>query len=375
MQRVIVSVINDLSTDKRVHKTCISLHKNGYDVLLIGRKQSKSVELYPRAYKTVRMKLLFEKGVFFYAEYQLRLLFFLLFHKQSVLFANDLDTLLPNYICAVLKNKPLIYDTHELFCEVPELQGRPFKRKIWQSIEAYIFPKLKCVFTVNDSIASIYTKKYGVKVYPVRNVPVSYSNILSHVSKKNLGIAPNKKIILLQGAGINKQRGAEELVEAMVQINNTILLIIGGGDVLQDLKEKVNQLKLFDKVMFIPTLPLEKLQNYTSVADLGVTLDKDSNLNYKYSLPNKLFDYIHAGVPVLASDLPEVKKIINRFQVGIMIKSHNPLHIAHVINNVLADENKLLQWKANTIKAKQELNWENEEQEFIKHINSYIQAS
>ena len=133
MQRVVVSVTNDLSTDKRVHKICSTLQKNGFDVLLLGRKKNNSIELLPRSYDTRRMNLFFEKGALFYAEFQLRLFLILLFEKYSVLYANDLDTLLPNYLSSIIKKKLLIYDTHELFCEVPELQNRPYKKKIWQT--------------------------------------------------------------------------------------------------------------------------------------------------------------------------------------------------------------------------------------------------
>ena len=130
MQRVIVSVINDLSTDQRVHKVCCTLHKIGYKVILVGRKQRNSIPLTKRDYETKRMFLLFEKGILFYAEYQFRLFLFLLFNKSDILYSNDLDTLLPNYLISRIKKKILIYDTHELFCEVPELQNHPLKKRI-----------------------------------------------------------------------------------------------------------------------------------------------------------------------------------------------------------------------------------------------------
>ena len=132
MKRVIVSVINDLSTDQRVHKVCTTLFKLGYDVTLVGRRQRKSLPLEKRDYKTKRMFLLFEKGPLFYLEFQRRLFRYLLFHKADVLVANDLDTLLPNYLISKLKGSNLVYDSHELFCEVPELQSNPTKKKLWK---------------------------------------------------------------------------------------------------------------------------------------------------------------------------------------------------------------------------------------------------
>jgi len=373
VKRAIVSVINDLSTDQRVHKVCSTLHRLGYDVTLVGRKQRKSLPLAKRDYKTKRMFLLFEKGPLFYLEYQRRLFRYLLFHKADVLVANDLDTLLPNYLISKIKRTNIVYDSHELFCEVRELQANPFKKKIWKRVERWIFPKLKYVFTVNNSIAKIYSDEYNVDVKVVRNIPLlSNQKNVEHKSKKELSIPINKKIIVLQGAGINIDRGAEEAVQAMQYVNDAVLLIIGGGDVIPLLKQMVNDLRLNEKVIFIGKVPFEKLMQYTFLADLGLTLDKDTNINYHYSLPNKLFDYIHAGVPVLSSNLVEIKNIITQYEIGDTIDNHHPKHIADKINSILNDETKLQLWKNNTKIAASKLNWELEEQQLINVYNQFL---
>lgn len=371
MKSAIVSVINDLSTDQRVHKTCTTLHNLGYTVTLVGRKQRNSFDLAPRAYSTKRMFLLFEKGPLFYAEYQLRLFLYLLFKKNNLVISNDLDTLLPNYIVSKLKNVPLVYDTHEVFCEVPELQNTPIKKNIWKRIERWIFPKLKHVFTVNNSIATLYSKEYGVTVRVVRNVPFLKKQAML-VSKEMLGLPSNKNIIVLQGAGINVDRGAEEAVEAMQYVNNAILLIIGSGDVIEKLQQMVIDLHIQERVQFIGKVPLEQLLQYTLHADLGLTLDKDTNINYRYSLPNKLFDYIHAGVPVLSSNLIEIKTIINKYAIGDCILNHQPEHIASKINSIFNAPETLMDWKKNTKIASAELNWETEEQVLINVYQQFL---
>ncbi len=373
MKQVVVSVINDLSTDQRVHKVCTTLHKMGFKVLLVGRKQRKSIPLSGRAYATKRMFLFFEKGPFFYLEFQLRLFLFLLFKKSDVLVSNDLDTLFPNYLISKIKKSDLVYDTHELFCEVPELKNSPFKRNVWKKIEHFIFPKLTDVFTVNDSIAKIYQQEYKIAIKVVRNIPLLSNQFqYKETSKEQLAIPLNKKILVLQGAGINIDRGAEEMVEAMQFVNDAVLLIIGGGDVIDVLKEMTIQLSLKDKILFVGKVPFEKLLQYTHHADIGLTLDKDTNINYKYSLPNKLFDYIHAGVPVIASDLIEIKNIIQTYQVGTCINNHDPIHIAEKINTILSDTNTLLDWKKNTKIAAEKLNWEIEERQLIEVYSKFI---
>jgi glycosyltransferase involved in cell wall biosynthesis len=365
MKKVIVSVINDLVTDQRVNRTCITLAECGYDVLLVGRILKNSLAIAPRPYSTHRMKLFFTKGVAFYIEFQIRLFFYLLFHKADLLFSNDLDTLLPNYTLSKFKRIPLIYDSHEYFTGVPELMEAPVKRKIWKFLEKSLISKLKYMFTVNESIAKLYHDEFGVDVKVLRNVPVKKILPLK-ATRESLGLPADKHILLLQGAGININRGVEEAIQAMDHVDNCILLIIGGGDAVDSLKELSGRLNLSEKVYFKGKIPFEELMQYTIQADIGLTLDKDTNINYKYSLPNKLFDYIQAEVPVLASPLVEVKKIIDSYNVGICINSHEPEEIASKINYMLADKARLAGWKANAVKAKEVLCWENEKKVLVK---------
>lgn len=361
LNRVIVSVSNDLFSDQRVDKVCNSLVDMGFEVLLVGRKLPNSLPLAPRRYKTKRLFLLFKKGAFFYAELNFRLFWFLLFRKSSVLLANDLDTLLPNYIVSKLKGKHLVYDSHEYFTEVPELKEGSFAKNTWLRIERWLFPKLKNVYTVNQSIANIYQEKYKVDIKVVRNI-AKKREALEVKTRKELGVDEDKKIILLQGAGINIDRGAEELVRSMQYLpDNYQLLIIGGGDVFDLLKKDIKELKLEEKVKILGKKPYEELCQYTQVSDLGISMDKDTNPNYRFSLPNKIFDYIHSGVPVLVSDLVEIKRVVEHYKVGWVINTHAPEEIANKIKSIFDDVEDYQFKKQNTSKASAELNWENEE--------------
>lgn len=374
MKRAIVSVINDLSTDQRVNKVCLTLHNLGYDVLLVGRKQRSSLPLAPRAYRHKRMKLLFEKGPLFYAAFNLRLFFFLLFRRADLLVSNDLDTLLPNYLVSKIKGAHLVYDSHEYFTGVPELENSAFKRGVWKRIERFIFPKLKHVFTVNDSIAKLYRDEYGVEPMVVRNMPLLSSRKQTGTwkTRTELGLPVDKRIVLLQGAGINIDRGGEEAVLAMQYVKDAVLVIIGSGDVIDELKRMANDLGLKERVLFIPKLPFEELMQYTHHADIGLTLDKDTNINYRYSLPNKLFDYIHSGIAVLASPLVEVKKIVEGYNVGMLTETHDPAHIADRLQHMLANESQLLEWKENAKLAARSLCWENEEKVLIDIYRKFL---
>lgn len=362
--RAIVSVINDLSTDQRVARSCDVLTELGYEVLLVGREQKRSQPLAPRAYACKRMKLLFEQGPQFYLFFNLRLFFVLLFRKADLLLANDLDTLGPNYLVSKLKGIPLVYDSHEIFCEVPELQANPTKKSIWERLEKSIVPKLKYAITVNESIAAYFNEKYKLRFISVRNIP-DYRRPDPLKSRKELGLPEDRKIVILQGAGINVQRGSEELLEAFRYLDQRyLLLIIGSGDVIGQLKENTVRFGLQHQVTFMDKMPASELRQYTINADLGVTIDKDTNLNYHFSLPNKVFDYIHAGIPVLASRLPEIEKLVTGYGLGTFIENHDPEHIARQIEAFLSSEAYAI-CRNNTVRAAAENNWSGEKQKLM----------
>ncbi len=371
-KKAIVSVTNDLFTDQRVDKVCIFLEKQGYLVTLVGRKRKNSIELTNRSYKTKRFNLIVDKGALFYAEYNFRLFLFLFFKKADLLVSNDLDTLLANY--AASKFKPfseLVYDSHEYFTEVPELINRKKIKQIWEGIEAWIFPKLRSIYTVNDSIAKLYSEKYKKEIKVVRNISNTWlpANLKS---KKELGLPEDKKIIIIQGAGINIDRGAEEAVESMKKIQNAVLIIVGDGDVVPQLKIYVTDNQLDSKVLFFDKRPYQEMMNYTFHADLGLTLDKPTNINYRFSLPNKVFDYIHTETPILSTDLVEIASILKKYHVGEIISDFTPSNLALQISSLLENEERLSELKLNCKKAKETLNWETET-EILKEIYPAIE--
>lgn len=359
-----VSVINDLVSDVRVRKSCEALVEKGYEVLLIGRRLPQSPILPQYNYSCIRMRMLFKSGPLFYLFFNLRLFLLLLFKSSDLYLANDLDTLLPNYLVAKLKNKPLIYDSHEIFCEVPELQHSPLKKKIWQKLEKTIVPKLNYCSTVNESIASYFQKLYGTKFVSVRNIPPA-PNISTFKTRAELALPNDKNIILLQGAGINIDRGAEELVEAMQYVENALLLIIGSGDVWQQLETKAAQWP--NKIKMIARLPKDQLLHYTYNADIGISIDKNNNLNYRYSLPNKLFDYLQMGLPVLASNLPEIAAVISKYNTGEFITGYEPKVLAENIQKML-NSHSLPVYRKNALAAAAELSWDKEKQVLLNLI-------
>lgn len=365
--RAFVSVTNDLYTDNRVNKICHFLMEQGYQVTLIGRIKADSVPLNDRPYATKRFKLPWERGPKFYAAYNLRLFFYLLFRRADLLVANDLDTLAANFLASKFKfNTRLVYDSHEYFTQVPELIHRPKTQRFWERIEGFIFPRLTTVYTVNQSIADIYSQNYKKDVKVVRNISPSWK-ATKVPSRKELGLPENQFLVILQGAGINVDRGAEEAVEAMKLLTDVTLLIVGSGDVIDLLKERVKSAHLQDKVLFFGKRPYAEMMAFTSHADLGLTLDKPTSDNYRYSLPNKVFDYIHAGTPIIGTNLREVAHVIESHKVGTVLREFTPFTLAAAIRHYQEHPEELQTQKENCRVAAATENWENE-----KHVLNQI---
>ena len=349
LKRIVISVTNDLTTDQRVEKTCEALSEIGYDVVLVGRKLKTSLPI-QKNYKTVRFRLLFNKGFLFYAEFNIRLFIFLLFTKKNLLFSNDLDTLLPNYLLSLLQQKTLVFDSHELFSEIPELVTKPRIKNFWLYLEKKLIPKLKNVITVSNSIKNHYLNLYGVSATVVRNIPK-----IQKIDPKEFDVnTDEKKIILYQGA-VNIGRGIELMIDTMPLLDKYLFIVIGDGDILKELKEKVKLQNLNNKVKFLGKKSPEELKKLTLSASIGMSLEEDLGLNYRYALPNKVFDYLHANIPVIIADLPEMRALIEKYSIGEILTERSPEVLAKIIKQMTTKS-----YKKELAMAKEKLNWSKE---------------
>jgi glycosyltransferase involved in cell wall biosynthesis len=361
LKRIIVSVTNDLAGDQRVHRVCLTLTGMAFDVLLVGRKLPVSPGLKPGGYATRRMRLLFTKGPLFYAEFNVRLFLLLLFSRFDLLLSNDLDTLPANWLASGLKHTPLVYDSHEYFTEVPELIDRPLVRRIWEWLEKILVPGADQAYTVSQSIADVYSGKYKVPFKVVRNLPLPVIYPKVSVVRK-----PDPPFTIIYQGALNKGRGLEQAISAMQYLPDVNLQLAGTGDLENDLKALVTGLQLLN-VRFTGRLSLEELIHHTHEAHLGISIEEDSGLNYRYALPNKLFDYIQARIPVVVSNLPEMSALVKEYDIGLITPSHNPVILAEIFRKALTDENLRKKWSTNLEKAAKVLTWEKEEQ-IVKEI-------
>lgn len=309
---IVVAVTNDLVTDQRVGRTCGALAEAGYRVTLVGRRLPWSGDPGPRPYRTERMRLLFRRKAVFYAEYNLRLWLKLMVKQADAFYANDTDTLLACCWAARLRRKRLLFDAHELFPEVPELVTKPHVRAVWKWVERRCLPYVDEAFCVCRSVADEYERRYGVPMKVMRNVPDWHPAAEPLPAEKNNGYT-----ILYQGA-VNVGRGVREVVDALEFLPNCRFVVAGDGDELEAMRRYVGTLSWKDRITLLGRVEPEQLHCLTVTADLGICLLEDRGLNYRFSLPNRIADFAMAGVPILATDFPEIHRVLEEYGTGTL---------------------------------------------------------
>ena len=348
---IILTVTNDLNYDQRMQRICTSLSRGGYNILLVGRTRPDSIPLKEQPFKQKRLRLFFDKGFAFYAEYNIRLFIFLFFTPTKAYYAVDLDTILPNLAASLLFNKKRLYDAHELFTEQKEVVTRPKVHRFWIWVERISVPKFRYGYTVNHFIKEELERRYGVKYEVISNMPF----------KKNYPANTTSELpfILYQGA-VNEGRSFETLIPAMKWVNAK-LLICGKGNMYEEVKRLVAYHKLEDKVEMRGYVSPDELKTITPKAYFGLTLFEATGLNQYYSLCNRFFDYIMAGIPQLCVNYPEYKLINDQHNIALMIDDVKSETISAAMNRLLSDKDLHHSLQQNTAAAKEVYNWESEE--------------
>jgi glycosyltransferase involved in cell wall biosynthesis len=357
-QRTIcLTVTTDLTYDQRMIRICTALSEAGHSVTLIGRILPDSAPLSDNLYQQKRLKCWCNKGKLFYIEYTIRLFFFLILHKSFQIYtAIDLDTILPCLFISKLKGAKLYYDAHEYFTETPEVERRPFIKKIWQYIAKYSIPKAKMAYTVSPSLVEIFQSNYNIDFGLVMNMPFMKSNLTFE--------KPIEKVILYQGA-INEGRGLESLVESMKEIKAQCW-IIGDGDIVNQLKNKVNFLELQEKVKFLGKKSPLELDILTQQATIGINLIDKRSLSYYYSLANKFFDYVQFEIPQISMNYPDYAALNNVYEVGILVNDLEVNTLVHNINEILNNTELYEKHQSNCRKAKVIWNWDIEKLKLLE---------
>ncbi len=355
LKKIYFTVTNDLSFDQRMHRICSALASHGYEVTLVGRNLPTSLPLKERSFAQKRLPCFFKRGKAFYAEYNLRLFFFLLFRRMHIICAIDLDTIVPCLLISKIKRARRVYDAHELFTELKEVVTRPRVHKMWTKIERWAVSQFKNGYTVCQSIAEEFQRRYGVQYDVIRNVPVK--RILAATQ------LPSSPFLLYSGA-VNEARGFEYLIPALKHIRLP-LVVCGDGNFMPQLKKLVTEHGVEEKVTLLGMLPPDQLWEITRQATIGIGIAENEGLNQYYALPNKFFDYIQAGLPQVTMDFPEYRRINDEYEIAVLITDLKTDTIAAALNNLQEDVVLYTKLKDNCLKAREVLNWEQESKKLL----------
>lgn len=354
MKHIYFTVTNDLSFDQRMHRICTTLSNAGYNVTLVGRELKTSRPLLQEPFKQKRLRCFFNKGFLFYAEYNLRLFFFLLLQRPGAICAIDLDTIMPCLLVSRLKNIPRIYDAHEYFTELKEVRTRPMVKKFWTAIEQLAVPAFHLGYTVSAGLAETFREKYGRNYAVIRNLPVL----------KPAAEVQREEFLVYQGA-VNEARGFEYLVPAMKEIPYK-LVVCGDGNFMQQLKDLINQHGVQEKFELKGMLLPQQLREIAAKATLGIGLAEKEGINQYYALPNKFLEYMHAGLPQVAMNFPEYQKINSTFRIAVLLDDLSVQGVANCINKTMRNKVLLAEMHTNAVAAREIYCWQEEEKRLLQ---------
>jgi glycosyltransferase involved in cell wall biosynthesis len=357
MRKLIFTVTNDLAYDQRMMRICGSLAENGYDVTLVGRNHRNAPPLVAASYRQKRLRCFFEQGFLFYAEFNVRLFFYLSVKKCDAICAIDLDTILPVLFASWLRKKRRIYDAHELFCEMKEVATRPAVYRFWKRIERFAIPRFNYGYTVNSALAGEFYTMYGVEYEVIRNTPVLREDELPREA------GDDDRFILYQGS-VNEGRSFETLIPAMRDVPAR-LVICGDGNFMKEARQIARDAGVEDKVQFEGKIPPLELRSYTKRAAVGVTLFDNRGLSNYFSLANRFFDYMHACVPQLCVNYPVYREIIAQFPFALLIDDLSAENISRKLNLLLEDHQLYKRMQDECVRARKVFNWQIEERRLL----------
>ena len=367
-------VHNHLTHDSRVEKQALSLGNAGYDLNVFGLwKKGLLEEETKQGFKIKRIKICtsFLKGsigrLIKFAEFTCKVS--LKIKKMDVVHCHDFHPLPAMIINKILfrSNSYVIYDAHEYESQKLGLgNGNKVFIKLLERISSYFVDGF---ITVSEPIMEAYNGLYlKTPKTLVLNCPCYQDKVESNRLQTLLSI-PNEEINCLYQGGFLPYRGIEELTQAFCkeELAEVNLLLMGDGGMTsagQKLEKQILDLSTKQKNIYhVQSVPMNELLSYTSSASIGVCLTIDNCLNHKYSLPNKFFEYAMAGLPMLVSDLPEMRKLVEKYNCGVICESVTPVGIAKGLRKLLQQDLKKL--GNNARKMAEAHSWEVQEKKLL----------
>lgn len=364
--RLVFTVTNDLSYDQRMQRIAGTLSAAGYAVTLVGFEKPHSIPLRDAPYRQIRLRPRFTRGKLFYLEYNHLLYHYLLREKPDLIGSIDLDTLSAGYRASRKLDVPLVFDAHEYFSELPEVVSRPLIHRFWSGLENFLCRKVEYNYTVSHTIAQAMGARYGRSYTVFPNLPRRHQSS----GQEPEGYKKTQPFVLYQGA-LNQGRGLEQAIDAFASLPLE-LHIAGEGDLSAALRQRAEQSVSRDNIRFLGYLEPEHLRTYTPGAWLGLNLLENRGLSYYYSLSNKFFDYLHAGVPQICMDFPEYRRINAEIEVAVLLPELNPEKLATAVRDLQSDPVRYERLRSNCLLARERYCWEAIEPEIVRFYSRIV---
>ncbi|OXS14097.1 glycosyl transferase family 1 [Zobellella denitrificans] len=289
--------------------------------------------------------------------------------RSTVIHAHDVNVLPTAWLASKLSGARLVYDAHEIS------SGREGYRKIGRlvsCIEGAIMPKAAGNITTTDARAKFFARAYRMpRPLVLQNRPRLVKVEDNDRIRCELDLKESFPIVLYQG-GLQPGRGLERLVKSAKRVAGAYFVFVGSGSIEVDLKTLVKSLGLESRVFFIPTVPLQELPHYTVSADIGVQPIENTCLNHFTTDSNKLFEYVIAKLPIVASDLPEISRVVKRHDLGLLVRSGDEDELVTALIHLVESSKLRQRYSINAEKASKTLSWEEQEQELVALYNSVI---
>ncbi|MGD9489331.1 MAG: glycosyltransferase [Calditrichaceae bacterium] len=373
--KIVILTISDLIYEANLHRKVMTLKKQ-YPNLVVLATRNRRLDL--NIWEGINLQFLelrFKKGLLYFAEFFLKSLSWVLRQKADLFISYDVYPLLPLRIKKIIHPCNYIYDSVELFQGVNAIADNPVKRKIWFFYEKWAIGKASDIFMVCKSDATYLRKIYRLENEPevVRNIPDPSETFHENYLRVTYGVPADIKIGIYQGM-VFKGRGIEYILKAMAGISGMILFIVGDGPYKDYLKNLTREYRLKKSVVFIHAVPFNELYKFTQSADIGFTTIAGKGLSYYHALPNKLFEYIQAGVPVIGSNYPEIRNIIEKEEIGYAVKPDSVEEIKEAIRKMLINENRQ-RFEKKLEKIKGKYTWEKESEIYLDIIRRNLDGT
>jgi len=290
-------------------------------------------------------------------------------HRPDVVHAHDVNTLLTAWVAAKFRRALVVYDAHEISTS---REGYSSFRGLVARLEKTLMPRVQGTITTTEARAKFFARAYGIaRPVVLQNRPRLTNSPVTRRIRDELGLSEAWPVVIYQG-GLQQGRGLERLVRTAAQVEGAYFVFIGGGRLAQPLIALARQLGLSERVHFIPTVALADLPGYTASADIGVQPIENTCLNHFTTDSNKLFEYLIAGLPVVATDFPEIRRIVRHHDTGLLVQSGDDAGLARALNTLVQDSRLRLRLADNSRIAATQLNWEGQEEQLLQLYNRVL---